>query len=150
MEAPRFWTWACLELHDANFEERFESERFQHVGKFSLLGTCEENLARFYLEIMSYKSLYGFLDISQQDLTGLAPEILSRLFSRMSWIFLKNVTLSPDQVSQLFSSLAESEKCELNYLYFVGADLSSVSPESLSRAAVRLTKLELYETQLRS
>ena len=150
MEAPRFWTWACLELHDANFEERFESERFQHVGKFSLLGTCEENLARFYSEIMSYKSLYGFLDISQQDLTGLAPEILPRLFSRMSWIFLKNVTLSPDQVSQLFSSLAESEKCELNYLYYIGSDLSSVSPESLSRAAVRLTKLELYETQLRS
>ena len=147
-EAPRFWTWACLELHDENFEERFHSERFQNVGRFSLLGTCEENLARFYSDMLSFKSPYGFLDISQRDLTGLAPEILTQLFRRMSWIFLKNVTLSPGQVSQLFSSLAESEKSELNYLYYIGSDLSSVSPESLARVAVRLTKLELYETQL--
>ena len=147
-EAPRFWSWASLELHDENFEERFQSERFQNVGKFSLLGTSSENLARFYSDILSFKSLFGFLDISQQDLSGLAPEILDRLFSRMSWVYLKNVRLSADQVCQVFSSLEQSEECEC--LYYIGSDLSSVSPQSLSRAAVRLTKLELYETQLRS
>ena len=145
-----FWTWAFIELNEANFNERTQSQRFQNISQFSLLGVGDEKLTSFYSELLSHKSLFGFLDICQRNVSGLSTDILCQLLTRINWVFLKKVTLSEDQVTQIVSRLAGSEQLELDSLYFVETDLSAVAAESLSRLAVRLTRLELYEAGLSS
>ena len=150
LEAPRFWTWAHIEMNNENFEEIFQSERFQNVSKFSLLGVDGEKLTSFYSELLNYKPFNGFLDISQRDLSRVSTELLTKLFTVINWVFMKKITLTEEQISQIFHSIEQSEKLKLNCLYSISTSLSAVSPSSLARAAVRLKKLELYEAGLTS
>ena len=95
-------------MNDENFEEIFQSERFQNVSKFSLLGVDGEKLTTFYSELLNYKPFNGFLDISQRDLSGVSTELLTKLFTIINWVFMKKITLTDEQISQIFLSIEQS------------------------------------------
>ena len=134
VETPKFWTWAHIELNEENIHDVSKSNRFQNLGNFSLLGLGSEGLNTFYSELLNLSSpLYGFLDVSEQDMSSVSPEILGQLVTRMNWVFMRNIKMSGEQVDQMFSSIDRSERLALEELYSIGNDISSVSPESLSR-----------------
>ena len=82
------------------------------------------------------------------DLSSVPADILSLAVVRLEALNLEYGSLSPQQVSSMFKVIKESRNQILKRLDLNGFDLSSVSPDILSQALVRLESVQLGRAEL--
>ena len=88
------------------------------------------------------------LDISYTWLNALSPELLSNAVLRLEEVNLTSTNLTTDQVKTLFTAIVERDNFKLRNLNISSNPLLFVPEDTLSRACLKLTKLNILGCRL--
>jgi len=141
LELPKFWTWATARLTDLDFEEKSYSRRFRNLSHVIFECKSEEHQLTFFQGVaatqLSHLSVRGGL------LGKVKPQVLADVLVKLTKVDLHEFSLTSDQVSSLFRTLADEEDVRLGSLHLCCNEVSSVTASDLVRAVKRLEAVHL-------
>ena len=153
MEQPRFWTWATVRLSLDNFTERSQSVRIRSITNVLMEYDVSELQQRSFFSSVFYEvgamANMRNLDISGTDLSFVSPEVLSEVIVKMKVVNLFDSNLTSEQLDTiLIRIMKSSDDLNLSSLRTSLTSFSSVPPAILSKALVRLEKVDLANPEL--
>ena len=105
-----------------------------------------DQVQEFFKEMSSNNNLKS-LDISRTDLSPVHLDVLSKALSRLEDVTLCHTFLTTEQAVALFSEMARTSVMK-KFDIKIGWDLSSVNPNVLASALVRLEEVSLSGTSI--
>ena len=148
VDHPRYWTWAKLHLGKHNFEEVFPTRRFRSIATIKMVNPSLSTV-QLRSVLLEFEHL-RFLDFGSTDLSYVPADVLAEGLVNLRKAEFENTKLTQDQAETLFLKIMEKSELKLRFLKIRFNDLSSVCPEILSSAIIRLAEVNLGYTQLTS
>ena len=149
VEQAKYWTWAKVRLSRDNFEEIFPTRRFRNIATVKMVHPCVSavQLGDLLDEECGNRR---FLDFGSTDLSSVPADILSEGIVNLRRAGFENAKLTPDQAKTLFLKIKEKTELKLRFLKIRFDNLSSVSPDILTKAVMRLEEVNVGYTHLTS
>ena len=143
VEVPRFWTWASVRVTDEEMEEMLRSSRLRLVRRVRLDCRSERNQLTF-LQVLTRREVELDQLVASQEVVSQAPaRVLAQAVVMTREVEITEVSLTQEQVSAIFNTIAEEKELRLVSLHLWCGDGSTVSPSDLVRAVVRLKVVDI-------
>ena len=97
-------------------------------------------------QVMEENSQLKTLNLGWNNLSGVEPQLLASMVSKIENVYLKNTNLTNQQVTVLCQVMKEN--CELKCVNLHNNNLSSVQPELLASAVSKVAEVDLWNTSL--
>ena len=107
VQRPRFWSWAQVKLSEANFEERFHSERAAVVSSWKVSGLRSEQLNLLFSGLKHTQ--LRRLDLTRTDLSSICGELLSEAVVRLPEVDLTSTSLTDLQLETLVRRITQGD-----------------------------------------
>ena len=146
LERSRYWNWAKVQLNKSNFEKIFPTRRFRNIATVKMVNPCL-SAVQIRMVLMEYDHL-RFLNFGSSDLSSVPADILAEGLVNIRKAEFENAKLTPHQAETLFLAIMEKSELKLRFLKIRFNNLSSVSPDILSKAVIRLAEVNVGYTQL--
>ena len=146
LERSRYWNWAKVQLNKSNFEKIFPTRRFRNIATVKMVNPCL-SAVQIRMVLMEYDHL-RFLNFGSSDLSSVPADILAECLVNLRKAEFENAKLTPHQAETLFLAIMEKSELKLRFLKIRFNNLSSVSPDILSKAVIRLAEVNVGYTQL--
>ena len=131
---PKFWTKVQVKISREDIEEKLRSDRFGVIGRVQLV----EDLTLYQLKLVLIR-LKNF-----QQKNPSPQELRLRVENKRFGVKTKSKTV----VVSFLQTISEATQLELKYLSLLFIDLSSVQPQVLAQAVVRVEEANLACTKL--
>ena len=131
----KFWTKAVLNISLDNIEETLQSDRLGVIGQVRLVGDLTVQQLQHVLVRLE--------DIKKKSSNP--AQLPLRVENKKTKMF---DVISKAEVLSVLQTIIEATHLELKHLKLYGEDLSSVNPEILAQAVVRVDRANLNGTNL--
>ena len=145
LQAPGFWTWVKLMVGRFNLVsmvDRLGSRKLQGVRRMVV-----ERHAEVSGEAVARHLGLRELVMTGTDLSGMEPGMLASVVNKMEKVDLWNTKLTTQQLHVLCQIMIK-ENSQLKSLYLAWNNLSPVEPQLLASVVQRLSKVQLWNTNL--
>jgi len=134
----------------ASVEPNILSEAVVRLEEVSMTNLSPEQMNCIVTAILkSDKMKLKRIDLDHQNFSLVSADILSKALIKLEYVDLyDNTILPPEHLDSIFKAITQSEALGLKELYLGGVNLSSVPPNIISQALVKLEDVGLFETEL--
>ena len=153
--------WNAIEKEECNFSSlqlagvnlaSVNPEAMAETARTALkIGFCDAGLtgeqANAVASALAENSRIEEIDLSDNSLSNIDPELLARAVARTKNLNLANAALSSDQMKEILEAVL-SDECGMKIVDLSGNEMSLIDPDLMAQSLIKITSVTLFDSNV--